>query len=360
MKAAMKMLGLAALVLLAACSRPSSEEIETTAKVPVVVRVARVGTIRGVVTATGVVQPAPGAELLVTAPQAARIAALPKGEGEAVRRGELLVRFEIPDLAAGVSGREADLARARAHLETAKAAAERVRGLFGRGIAARAEVETADRELADARAEVAGAESARSAAASLAGRREVRAPFSGVIAKRWHNPGDLVDGAPDNPILRLVDPARLQVEADVPLADLPRLTAGSAAQVWGPGSAPPAAARVLGRPAAVDPATATAPVRLAFSTAFPFPAGTPVRVEIAAEEHRDVVLVPAAALVEEGADSFLYVVDAQGTAHRRPVTVGLKAGNEAEVQGVAAGDRVVIQGQNALPDGAAVTVSPAP
>ena len=46
--------------------------------------------------ATGQVKPAAGAELLVTAPQEARIAEMPKGMGDRVRRGELLVRFEIP------------------------------------------------------------------------------------------------------------------------------------------------------------------------------------------------------------------------------------------------------------------------
>ena len=40
--------------------------------------------------------PAPGADLVVTAPEPARIAEMPKAEGDRVRRGDLLVRFEIP------------------------------------------------------------------------------------------------------------------------------------------------------------------------------------------------------------------------------------------------------------------------
>ena len=49
------------------------------------------GSIRGLIHATGVVTPAPGADLVVVAPDTARIAAIPKAVGERVRRGDVLV-----------------------------------------------------------------------------------------------------------------------------------------------------------------------------------------------------------------------------------------------------------------------------
>ena len=86
------------------------------------------------------------------------------------------------------------------------------------------------------------------------------------------------------------------------------------------------------------------------------PSGTPVRVAISGPEHKDVVLVPAAALVEEGTERAVFVVDAQGKAHRRPVRTGVASGQSVEIlSGVSPGDRVVTEGQAALPDGAAVT-----
>ena len=46
-------------------------------------------------------------------------------------------------------------------------------------------------------------------------------------------------------------------------------------------------------------------------------------------------------------------------AHRQVVTVGLTDGEQVEVlSGVAAGDRVIVKGQNGLPDGADVTIAP--
>ena len=127
-----------------------------------------------------------------------------------------------------------------------------------------------------------------------------------------------------------------------------------------PAGFPPEHATVLGRPAAVDPATATAALRLAFTAPTHLPAGTPVQVEIAGPPHLNAVLVPATALVQEGTESFVFTVDAKGKAHRQPVRVGVVAGGAAEILGgVAPGDTVVVSGQNGLPDGAATTPAPA-
>ncbi|HVT58167.1 MAG TPA: efflux RND transporter periplasmic adaptor subunit [Thermoanaerobaculia bacterium] len=355
--------GGAVLALLAAagCGHPSSEEVQTTDKVPVVTQPAVRGSIRALIVATGTIKPAPGAELLVTAPQPARIAEMPKGAGDRVRKGELLVRFDIPSLRADASQRRSDLVQAEARLTNARAAENRIRGLYERGIAARKELEDAQRELTDAEAAIRAASGAQSAAGALAGRETVRAPFDGVVAFRGHNPGDLVDPSATEPILRLIDPTRLQVEAQVPLAQISEVQIGSPASVIGPGSYAPEKAIVLNRPAAVDPTTATAPVRLGFAAPpSKMPVGTPVRIEIQGPERRNVVVVPAAAIVEEGSEHFLMTVDAKGIAHRRKVEVGVSAGGAAEVvSGAAPGEQVVVEGQNALPDGAATVPAPA-
>ena len=349
----------AAIAGVSACSKPATQETDTADKVPVVTRPATRGTIRPVVVATGTVKPATGAELLVSAPQSARIAEMPKGVGDRVRKGDLLVRFGIPSLDADASERRSALASAEARVTTAHANEQRVQLLFQRGIAARKELEDAERELTDAEAAVAAAKTARTAAGELAGRQVVRAPFAGVVAARGHNPGDLVDAAAAEPILRLVDPSRLQVEAAVPLADLARVVVGNPAMVLGPGAYPPERATVLSRPAAVDPTTAAATVRLAFVAPTQLPAGTPVQIEIQGQPDAGVVLVPAAALVQEGTQSYLFAVDAQAKAHRRLVRVGIVAGGQAEIlAGVAPGEAVVVSGQNALPDGATTTPAP--
>src|SRR5260370_24002485 len=271
--------------------------------------------------ATGTVKPGPGAELTVVAPQAARLAELHRGAGDRVRKGALLVRFDIPSLGADAAAKRAGVARVEARLTTARAAAARSQSLYERGVAARKELEDARRELADSEAALAEARSGRSAAGALATRMVVRAPFAGLVAARSQNPGDLVD-AGSGAILRVVDPERLQVEAAVPLAAVGEVAIGNPARVFAStgGAGQPAA--VVTRPAPVDPSTGAATVRLAFARPTGLPAGTPVRVEIEGPQHPKALLVPSAALVQEGTESFVYTVDRQGLAHRRKVEAG--------------------------------------
>jgi RND family efflux transporter MFP subunit len=345
-------------LLLAACAADSKEDFETTEKVVVSVEAARLGSIRDGIRVSGTVRPAAGAELLVTAPQPARIVEIPKTEGDMVRKGELLVRFEIPSLDAEIGTRESDLSRAEARLGTAGADAVRVEGLFDRGIASRKEVEDAHRELAEAQAAVSEARTALAAARQLLRREIVGAPFSGMIAGRWHNPGDLVEPSAGDPILRVIDPSRLQVEISVPVGDLPGIEVGNPAQVLGPGTYPPEEGRVLNGPSAVDPATGSAMVRVAFVKPTRLPSGTPVRVVVLGTEHRGVLLVPAGAIVHEGPSGFVFTVDGDGRARRRPVEVGITNGEDAEIlSGLGAGEKVIVRGQEALPDGAAVTTT---
>jgi RND family efflux transporter MFP subunit len=345
------------LLVLPACHQASPEAVDTAEAVPVTVAAARSGPIRPVIAATGQMKPAIGAELVVVPPQEARIAEMPKAVGDRVRRGDLLVRFEIPSLEADATARRADLARAQAQLETARQNATRLSGLFQRGIAARKEVEDAQRDLAQAEATVTEARGATSAAGRLAGRAVVRAPFTGVVVGRTRQVGDIVDPAAPEPLLRVIDPSRLQVEAAVPAGDLGRVLEGSPARVRGAGY-PDEQARVIARPPAVDPVTGTALVRLAFAAPTRRPAGLAVNVEIQGEEHPAAILVPADALIQEGPESFVFTVDGQKKAHRRKVEVGVVAGGQAEIlSGVKAGETVVVRGQTTLPDGATVEMT---
>ena len=277
-----------------ACRTETAEEVETTTAVAVKTTPATRGAIRGVVHATGIVGPAPGAEIVVVAPEAARIAEIPHAGGERVRRGDVLVRFEIPGSAAEEQKQQAEVTRTEAALENAKAAQTRARELFDRGVSARKEMEESNRSVADAEAAVTEARASLAAAHDVAERAIVRATFDGVVARRYHNPGDLVEPAASDPVLRVIDPDRLEVVAAVPLADASRVEVGASGHlVNAPTNATDAALKVLSRPTAVDAGTATVPVRLGFVKPVNVPVGMPVQVEIDAEQHRDVVLVPA-------------------------------------------------------------------
>jgi cobalt-zinc-cadmium efflux system membrane fusion protein len=354
--------GLALLASIAGCSREPVEEVTSDTVVPVTTEAAAVGTIRATLTVTGTVTAAPGADLLVIAPEPARIAEIPHAEGDRVRRGDVLVRFEIPSYTADVATKRGEVTRAQARLQNARAAQARAHDLFDRGIAARREVEDADRELADAQAGVAESEATLGAAQTSAARATVRAAFDGVVAKRTHNPGDSVEAAASDPVLRVVDPKRVEVTASIPVADVERIAMGATARLASAGGAT-ATLKVVSRPAAVDASTATAPIRLAFAMPTAIPIGAPVQLTIDAEEHRDVVLVPAAAVTHEGEEAAVFVVNGE-KAERRVVMLGITDDEHAEIRsGIKAGDAVIVTGQAGLPDGATITLAkpePAP
>jgi cobalt-zinc-cadmium efflux system membrane fusion protein len=337
------------------CGGDAPEEVETETVVPVTTAAAETGTIRAVIHATGDVNPALGAEMLVVAPEPARISEITKAEGDRVRRGEVLVRFDIPTLSAEAASRSAEATAAEARVRVAGENLTRVQDLLKRGVAARKEVEDAEKELADAQASLAQARATRGSAQSLAARQTVVAQFNGVVGKRFHNPGDQVEAAGSDPVLRVIDPARLQVDASVAIPDLSRVTVGATGRVVLPGDAAPLPLTVAARPSIVEAGTAAAPVRMKFQSPHNLAVGTPVQVEIDAEEHKNVVLVRSEAIVREGEETAVFVA-AGKKAQRRPVKIGISNSEQTEIiEGVKAGEPIIVHGQAGLPDGADIT-----
>jgi RND family efflux transporter MFP subunit len=173
------------------------------------------------------------------------------------------------------------------------------------------------------------------------------------VAKRAHNPGDMVEATSQDVILRVIDPSKLQVVAAVAIPDLARVQVGKPVRITVPGAEEPEAGRVLTRPAAVDPTGVSADVRIAFNEQTRLAAGTPVRVDIVAEQHPGAVAVPAIAVLHEDEDAFVMVAGSDKKAHKRKVSVGLSTPKLVEItSGLKAGEAVIVQGQQGLPDNA--------
>jgi RND family efflux transporter MFP subunit len=350
---------LLASLVVSACHKSPPDETETETAVSVEVEAAKTSAVREVFAATGLVTAAPGGDLVISAPESARIAEMPKAEGDRVRAGDLLIRFDIPTLSANAAQARAAIEQAIARVDNAKAAADRVAGLFQRGVAARKEVEDAERELRDANSALLQARSGATAAQALAGRTTVRAPFDGVVARRWHNPDDIVQAGSSDPILRVINPSRLEITAAAPVGVLARITVNAPARIANPAGGEPIEAVVIARPAAVEAGSVSAPVRLRPASSTALTVGMPVQVEIMGPEHPGAIVIPPAGIVREGTTTLVMVVGADSKAHRKEVDVGVVTQDAAEIRkGLAAGDKVIVRGQNGLPDGASVTIGP--
>jgi RND family efflux transporter MFP subunit len=344
-------------VLACGCSSPAVENVEATAPVPVTVETARIDTLTSTVTVSGSVVPAPGADWTIIAPALGHIAELLKAENDAVKTGDVLVRFDIPSFTAELATKHADVGQATTRVSTAKAKVARLSGLVEKGVAAPRELEEAKQEQAEAEAALSQAQSGVAAAQSAVDRTIVRATFDGVVAKRWHNPGDLVDAASSDPVLRVINPRHLQIVAAVPMSELGRVVVGHAAKVIGPNGGDGVPASVLTKPAQVDPASATADVRLVLAQTSPWPAGTVVQIEIVAQVRDKALVIPTAAIVYEENEIFVMVAGADKRAHKYPVVLGLATHDLTEITvGLEAGAEVIVRGQEGLPDGGAIQV----
>jgi RND family efflux transporter MFP subunit len=324
--------------------------------VPVGVVPAQTSGIRAVVHATGIVTPSEGGEFLVVAPEPARIAEIAKAQGDAVASGEIVARFELPSATQEVARLAAELAAAEAQLENARINQGRIRDFTERGLVPRRDLETADRELADAQAAVDRIRAQHAAASAGAARAIVRAPFNGVVANRYHQPGDVVLSSTD-PVLRIVDPRRLEVVVSVPAADVARVVPGAPARIAAAAGVAPVELTVAARAGERVSPDGTMPFRLLFRESTMLPVDTRVEIDIDAEARANVVLVPAEALVRDGGQAAVLIANGS-RAERRAVTTGLEDAQHVEItSGVRAGELVITRGHVGLGDGAAINVA---
>jgi RND family efflux transporter MFP subunit len=356
-------------VIAAACQReppPAVERQETLVAVGAVP--AEKAFIRSVVHASGVITPAEGAEFLVVAPEPARIAEVNKADGDPVRSGDLLARFDLPSASQEVARLAADLAAAEAQLENARVNQSRVADFVERGLVPRRDRDIADRERADAQAAVERVRTQHERAVAAAGRAIVRAPFDGVVAGRRHNPGDMVLSTSTDPVLRVVNPRRLEVVAFVGEADVSRVVPGATARITAPISPMPIGLKVARRLAEQEERRQAVPgdragpdnslpFLLAFDNDVQLAVDARVEIDIDAEERASAVLVPIEALIRDGGETVVMVA-ADSLATRRVVTTGIQDAQRVEItSGVRAGELVITRGHIGLSDGAAISVA---
>lgn len=340
------------------CSKPAEEAVETTAPISVRVEAARLEVLQTPIVATGSVTPSPGGDWTITAPDTGRVVELPKAEGDLVKAGDLLVRFEIPALTTELIARQSELLQAASRLQTAKAAAARMTTLVQRGIAPQRDLDDAQRELQEAEVGMRQAESARASVESMSARTLVYARFPGTVARRWHNPGDAVEASAADPILRVIDPTRLEITAPVPADQLSLITPGQPAKIFNPADGSEIAGAVIARQASADGSSANGEIRVSLSmTPSTLVVGAPIQVEIMGDSKTTVLTVPSAAVFREGDAVYVAVTGADGNAHRKIVKIGIVARNRTQIlSGIVAGDSVILAGPEPPADGAAIVV----
>jgi multidrug efflux pump subunit AcrA (membrane-fusion protein) len=106
-------------------------------------------------------------------------------EGQRVTAGQILLRIDARDIAAKEEQARAAIASAEAAQREASLHATRFRALYADSAAPRAQVDAAEAALARANAALATARAGENELAALGDYAIVRAPFSGIVTRRY-------------------------------------------------------------------------------------------------------------------------------------------------------------------------------
>lgn len=265
--------------------------------------------------------------------------------GDEVKAGAPLVVLA----SSTVGGDQARMPAARAHVQTAEAALARERQLAERGISPRKAVEEAERELAEARAELDTATSALTAAGAAVGdsggRYVLRAPFAGTVVARHAVAGKTASAGED--LIDVADLSTMWAQLEIPEAEASSVHAGQPVILVLEGvRGEPLEARISRVAASVDSASRTVKARLELPNARrTLKAGVFVRARISVAEEHEALLVPRDAVQVAESRSVVFVKT--GDTLFEPVAVQLGAGDDDMVEivsGLKPGTEVVTTG----------------
>ncbi len=314
----------------------------------------------------------------------APVAAVNVRPGDRVRRGQILIELDGGNLIAGaarasaqanaandgVAAADADVVTAESALTLAKATHSRIADLAANRAATTQELDEAIATLAAAESRVTAARARRRQAAATrdaaaAGQRaadadasylRLTAPFDGVITDRSIDPGSMA--APGSPLLVLDAPSTLQFEVRLDAARAAAVSVGQAVDIR-IDTDQANAAGVAGRVAEIsriDFGAHRFGVKIDIAPNAGWRAGLFGRARFTGAPRRTVA-IPSSAVVRRGQLAFVMVA-ADGHARLRAVSLGETAGANIEVlDGLAAGELIVLAPPATLADGARINVT---
>lgn len=274
-------------------------------------------------------------------------------EGSLVTKGQVLAQLDATTFIEDRDAARAALEAAETSLGTIARTRDRMKTLVERGVASAASMETVERNYSVAEAQLETARATLARAEDGVARMTLTAPMEGLVLQTRYDPGTTV--AAGDPVLVLASPKGRNAVVTLPSTLLrdPDPESDMRFKVYG-SKLPPDG--IKGRLLRIDPASASQTrmrtTRIALGPeAETLALGELVDVQIE-EDRENHLLVPRAAIVTEGDQSFVWVVESpRRTLARRPVTLGPAEGSRVPVQGLEAGTEIMLRGLHGLSEG---------
>jgi multidrug efflux system membrane fusion protein len=289
-------------------------------------------------------------------------------EGQTVAAGALLAVLDPRPFQAMLDQARAQLSRDSSSLENARIDLDRYQQLLKLDSVAKQQVDT---QVALVKQDEAQIQLDRAAVESAGLQLEysrIHAEVGGRVGLRLVDPGNIVHAADAGGLTVITQLQPISVLFAIPQralsAVLPRFQSHEPLPVsitGADGQTPIGIGRVVAIDNEIDPTTGTVKVRAEFPNAdgrlFP---NQFVNVRLLQDELASATVVPSAAVQRGPIGTFAYVVGAGDTVHVRPLTLGPSEGESAvALDGVSAGDLVVVDGVDRLREGAVVQLLPA-
>lgn len=304
-------------------------------------------------------------ETVAVVPQVAgEITAVHFKEGAAVKEGDPLYTIDKVKYEAAAASAHATVAQARANADYAGKTFDRAKALFDKKVASDDDLDAATSAKAVAEASLAAAEAALVSAEDNLAHCSISAPISGRIGINKATVGNYVATA-SGALATIVrtDPARIVFSMSA--RDFASIYGGENGlrDKYGVKIALADGTEYPAEPAFdfIDNTANASTDTITIYFTVPNPdgvlfAGMSVKIAISAKTAREVVAVPATAVIHDKAGSFVYVIGEDGIPQRRTVvTGGVTAAYEIVESGLAVGETVVSSGTHKVFPGAPVT-----
>jgi RND family efflux transporter MFP subunit len=312
--------------------------------------------------------------------------------GDRVRQGEVMALLEVPELQNQVEGAQAevrhsqsDITRAQSEVVSAESTYSAVHAEHTRleeaskerpGLIAEQELDDArakDQEAAaqvgvakaslDAMQQQLGVSSAsRSRLETMSRYEQIIAPFAGVVTKRYADTGSLIQAGQDNntatlPVVQVAQSDLLRLRMPVPESDVPYIQVGGNVQVKVNATGHTFTGKIIRFARALDTNTRTMLTEVDVPNRdLSLNPGMYAETTIQLEHKSDALILPAQAVVQNGDQSYVLMVDATNHVEKRNVTLGIQTSNRVEItSGLQAGDNVIASGQTGYQPGEVVS-----
>lgn len=278
--------------------------------------------------------------------------------GSRVGKGQLLISINNADLTAQKAQADAGISEAQAAFQNAEKDYNRFKSLFANKSASQKELDDVTAAYNMAKARLKAAQQMKAGINAQFSYSNIRAPFSGIITQKMANTGDLAN--PGMPLLQIENPRAFQIVAMIPESEVAKVNKGTEVSVRiksidksikGKVTAVSSSAQNTGGQYLVKVALQEKPKDLLsgmFAT---------VQFPVSGKAKTAVVMVPLAALVQQGELTGIYTVSQSNTAILRWLRLGQQLGDEVEVlSGLSADESYILSAEGKLYNGAKLQI----